>query len=143
MTAPPPLPPCRTLTLTHTHAHTHALAQSTFAGFGTVTGEHVFRVCDQPHPRRVEAMLKACQAGRVSEALKEMDSLWALGYSALDLVTTVFKVVKAQDMPEAQKLDMVQVISGVHMRVADGVATALQMHGMVCKLCDVVGRARV
>ena len=87
-------------------------------------------------------MLKACQAGRVAEALKEMDSLWALGYSALDLVTTVFKVVKAQDMPEAQKLDMVQVISGVHMRVADGVATQLQMSGMVCRLCDLATRAK-
>ena len=99
-------------------------------------------MCDQPHPRRVEAMLEACRAGRVAEALTEMSHLWSLGYSALDLVTTVFKVVKAQEMPEALKLDMVQVISGVHMRVADGVATQLQMSGMVCRLCDLATRAK-
>jgi replication factor C subunit 2/4 len=107
-----------------------------------VTGENVFRVCDQPHPRRVEAMLLACRTGKVSEALAEMAQLWGLGYSALDLVTTVFKVIKAQEMPEALKLDMVQVISAVHMRVADGVATQLQMSGMVCRLCELATRVR-
>ena len=131
---PPPLPPPPLPPPPH--------AQSTFAGFGNVTGENVFRVCDQPHPRRVEAMLHACRAGKVSEALAEMSQLWGLGYSALDLVTTVFKVVKAQEMPEALKLDMVQVISAVHMRVADGVATQLQMSGMVCRLCELATRQR-
>ncbi len=108
-----------------------------------MSGENVFRVCDQPHPRRVEAMLAACRGGRVAEALAEMAQLWALGYSAVDLVTTVFKVVKAQDMPEALKLDMIQVISSVHMRVADGVATQMQMSGMVARLCELASRARV
>ena len=88
-------------------------------------------------------MLEACRAGRVAEALAEMAQLWALGYSALDLVTTVFKVVRAQEMPEALKLDMVQVISAVHMRVADGVGTALQMSGMVCRLCELASKQRV
>ena len=101
-----------------------------------VSGENVFRVCDQPHPRRVEGMLTACREGRVKAALEAMKGLWELGYSALDLVTTVFKVVKAQDIPEQLKLDMVQVISSIHLRVADGVGTLLQMQGMVARLCE-------
>ena len=117
-------------------------AQSTFAGFGMVSSENVFRVCDQPHPRAVEAMLLACREGRVKPALDAMSALWALGYSALDLVTTVFKVVKAQDMPEQLKLDMIQVVSSIHLRVADGVGTLLQMQGMVARLCELAGVRR-
>ena len=105
-----------------------------------VTGENVFRVCDQPHPRRVEAMLSACRSGNIEAALLAMKDLWGLGFSALDLVTTVFKVVKAQDMPEPLKLDMVQIISSIHMRVADGVGTLLQMNGMVARLCELATR---
>jgi replication factor C subunit 2/4 len=123
----PPHPPC---------------PQSTFAGFGMVSGENVFRVCDQPHPRRVEGMLLACREGRVKDALDAMKGLWDLGYSALDLVTTVFKVVKAQDMPEQLKLDMVQVISSIHLRVADGVGTLLQMQGMCARLCELAAVRR-
>ena len=37
-------------------------------------------------------------------------------------------------LPEALKLDFIQVISAVHMRVVDGVGTQLQMQGMVAKL---------
>ena len=105
-----------------------------------VSGENVFRVCDQPHPRRVEGMLLACREGRVKAALDAMKGLWELGYSALDLVTTVFRVVKAQEMPEQLKLDMVQVISSIHLRVADGVGTLLQMQGMVARLCELAPR---
>jgi len=101
-----------------------------------VTSDNVFRVCDQPHPQRVEAMLSACREGKIETALAAMKDLWGLGFSALDLVTTVFKVVKAQSMPEPLKLDMVQIISSIHMRVADGVGTLLQMNGMVARLCE-------
>lgn len=115
--------------------------QSTFAGFGMVTAENVFRVCDQPHPKAVEALLADALAGRVAAALAGMGALAALGYSALDIITTVFKVVKAQpSMPEPVKLEMIQAVSGVHMRIADGVGTLLQLQGLVARLCDIAAK---
>ncbi|KAG8955429.1 replication factor C subunit 4 [Tulasnella sp. 424] len=68
--------------------------QSTFAGFGFVSGDNVFKVCDQPHPVVVQDMIKACIKGDVEEALKKLDYLWNQGYSAVDIVTTIFRVVK-------------------------------------------------
>lgn len=68
--------------------------QSTFAGFGFVSGDNVFKVCDQPHPVLVQDMIKACIKGDVEEALKKLDYLWNKGYSAVDIVTTIFRVVK-------------------------------------------------
>ena len=101
-----------------------------------VTSENVFKVCDQPHPQQVESILASCAAGRVGAAMEGMGALWARGYSALDIITTVFKVVKAAAVPEPTKLDMIQAVSGVHLRIADGVGTLLQLHGLVAKLCD-------
>lgn len=153
--------------------------QSTFAGFGMVTGDNVFRVCDQPHPRRVEAMLRACIDCQVKPALDAIGALWSLGcvysgvglggmgcaqtcalvvcaeagwssshslppfsYSALDIVTTIFRVVKAFEMPEATKLTMIQAVSGTHMRISDGVGTLLQLQGLVARMCDIAGTSR-
>lgn len=68
--------------------------QSTFAGFGFVSGDNVFKVCDQPHPVVIQEMIKACMKGDVETALARLDGLWKDGYSAVDIVTTLFRVVK-------------------------------------------------
>src|SRR5262249_8857260 len=43
--------------------------QSTWAGFGFVSGDNVFRVVDSPHPVKVQAMIKACYEGQIDNAL--------------------------------------------------------------------------
>ncbi|KAG8936488.1 replication factor C subunit 4 [Tulasnella sp. 419] len=71
--------------------------QSTWSGFSFVDGDNVFKVCDQPHPVVVQAMLKACVKGQVDEAMQQLDNLWKQGYSAVDIVVTIFRVVKTFD----------------------------------------------
>jgi replication factor C subunit 2/4 len=108
-----------------------------------VTGDNVFRVCDQPHPAAVENLLKLALAFRMKEALTAMSGLWDLGYSALDIVSTIFKVVKAaSSIPEQVKLEIIQAISGVHMRVANGVGSLLQMHGLIARIGDIAAKGR-
>ena len=50
--------------------------QSTWAGFGFVSGDNVFRVVDSPHPVKVQAMIKSCWEGRVDAALDTLKELW-------------------------------------------------------------------
>lgn len=50
--------------------------QSTYAGFGLVNGDNVFRVVDSPHPIKVQAMIKSCQETKVDEALDALKELW-------------------------------------------------------------------
>lgn len=50
--------------------------QSTFAGFGFVSGDNVFRVVDSPHPVKVQAMIKSCQEQKIDEALDTLKELW-------------------------------------------------------------------
>merc|ERR1711964_535539 len=52
----------------------HALnnLQSTHNGFGLITQENVFKVCDQPHPVKIKGMLTAC-----------LSSDWDTGYAVV------------------------------------------------------------
>ena len=52
--------------------------QSTFSGFGFVSGDNVFRVVDSPHPVKVQAMIKACWEGKVDSALEGLNELWCV-----------------------------------------------------------------
>jgi replication factor C subunit 2/4 len=71
--------------------------QSTWSGFGFVSGENVFKVCDQPHPIVIQAIIRACAKGDIEAASENLNELWHQGYSAVDIVVTVFRVVKTFD----------------------------------------------
>lgn len=84
--------------------------QSTFAGFGFVNGDNVFRVVDSPHPIKVQVMIKACHETRIDDALNSLKELWDLGYSCHDIISTMFKVTKTIDtLSEHAKLEFIKV----------------------------------
>jgi len=128
--------------------------QSTYAGFGFVSGDNVFRVVDSPHPVKVQAMIKSCQEQKIDEALDALKELWYshfsyrtlasmltifrrnLGYSSHDIISTMFKVTKTiPSLSEHSKLEFVREIGFTHMRILEGVQTYLQLAGCVAKLC--------
>ncbi|KAH9950899.1 P-loop containing nucleoside triphosphate hydrolase protein [Amylocystis lapponica] len=100
--------------------------QSTHSGFGFVSGDNVFKVCDQPHPIVVQAIIRACLKGNIDTAMEKLNELWDQGYSAVDIVVTVFRVVKSFDEYE---------IGWTHMRILEGVGTLIQLGGLVARLC--------
>ena len=112
--------------------------QSTWAGFGFVSGDNVFRVVDSPHPVKVQAMIKACWDGKVEGALDALEELWALGYSCHDIVSTMFRVTKTiPSLSEHARLEFIREIGFTHMRVLEGVQTLLQLSGCVARLCRI------
>ncbi|EGO05345.1 hypothetical protein SERLA73DRAFT_174456 [Serpula lacrymans var. lacrymans S7.3] len=110
--------------------------QSTHSGFGFVSGENVFKVCDQPHPVIVQSIIRACLKGDIDGAMGKLNELWEQGYSAVDIVVTVFRVVKTFDeLPEYTKLEYIKEIGFTHMRILEGVGTIIQLGGLVARLC--------
>ncbi|CAE6445633.1 unnamed protein product [Rhizoctonia solani] len=110
--------------------------QSTHAGFGFVSADNVFRVCDQPHPVIVQGLLRACKDGDIDNAMGKLNELWSHGYSAVDIVTTLFRVTKTfDDLPEYTKLEYIKEIGWTHMRVLEGVGTLVQLGGLMARLC--------
>jgi len=110
--------------------------QSTHAGFGFVSPENVFKVCDEPHPLLVKEMLTHCISSNIEEAYKIMSHLWNMGYSAVDIITNIFRVCKNLEMAEYLKLEFIKEIGYTHMRIVEGVSTLLQMTGLLARLCQ-------
>jgi replication factor C subunit 2/4 len=109
--------------------------QSTWAGFGFVSGDNVFKVVDSPHPIKVQAMIKACYEGQVDAALETLQELWDLGYSSHDIISTMFRVTKTiPTLSEHSKLEFIKEIGFTHMKILEGVQTLLQLSGCVARL---------
>lgn len=110
--------------------------QATSSGFGLVNEENVFKVCDQPHPILIQKIIKSCLAGDVDKAIDGINNLWRLGYSASDIISTLFRVVKDLDksISEYLKLEYIKEIGLVHMRLVEGCATVNQITGLVGRL---------
>ncbi|KAI8379660.1 P-loop containing nucleoside triphosphate hydrolase protein [Radiomyces spectabilis] len=112
--------------------------QSTFYGFKYVSADNVFKICDQPHPVVIQNILQNCADGRVDSAVNTMKELYDLGYSALDIITTIFRVVKNYvQLDEQLRLDFLKEIGFTHMRIIDGHQSLVQLSGLVAKLCKV------
>ncbi|KAJ2490606.1 phosphatidylcholine and lysophosphatidylcholine phospholipase [Coemansia sp. RSA 2050] len=110
--------------------------QSTTSGFGLITPDNVFRVCDQPHPVIIRKMLESCGRGEVDDAVACITVLWTQGYSAVDIITSVFRVVKVyDDLDEDKKLKFIREIGITHMRIVDGLQTLVQLQGLAARLC--------
>ncbi|CCK72442.1 replication factor C subunit 4 KNAG_0K00740 [Huiozyma naganishii CBS 8797] len=111
--------------------------QSTAAGHGLVNGDNVFRIVDSPHPLIVKKMLLAEQFDDALAILKK--ELWDKGYSAVDIVTTCFRVTKSLfQVKEAKRLEMMKEIGITHMRILEGVGTYLQLAAMVARIHKLV-----
>jgi replication factor C subunit 2/4 len=110
--------------------------QSTHAGFQHVDQINVLKVCDQPHPQTVLEILENCKSMDMRGAIDKMKFLYDQGYSANDLIGTVFKVCRDKlDVDEGMKLEFLKVIGFTHMQIADGVTSLLQLLGLCARLC--------
>ena len=53
-------------------AYALAVGQATHSGFGLVSSENVFRVCDQPHPLLVAKIVDSCLQANIDVAYDGM-----------------------------------------------------------------------
>ncbi|CAF4764397.1 unnamed protein product [Pieris macdunnoughi] len=109
--------------------------QSTAQGFGHVSPDHVFKVCDEPHPMLIRNMLESCLKRDIHEAYKVIAKLVKLGYAAEDIVGNIFRVAKTLDAPDDAKLTLIREIGLTHMRVADGLSSPLQLAALLARMC--------
>ncbi|KAL8290087.1 hypothetical protein RQP46_003026 [Phenoliferia psychrophenolica] len=110
--------------------------QSTYSGFSFVGAEEVFKVCDQPHPVKVQTLIASCAKGDIDTAMANLEDLWKQGYAAVDIVVTLFRVTKGMDaLAEYMKLEFIKEIGFSHMRILEGCATVVQLGALLARLC--------
>lgn len=111
--------------------------QATVSAFNLVNFENVFRVCDQPHPDVLKEVIQKCIDGQFSTAAEALQVLWVQGYSPLDIIGSLYRVVTNFNMNEHMQLRYLKEIAVLRMRMLDGVCTLLQVHGCLAKLCEI------
>lgn len=112
-------------------------AQSTFNGFGLVNAANLNKVCDQPHPKVAAEFLQLCMKRDVDKAFETIMTLVDDGYATNDIIQTVFRVARTMSTDkEITKLNMLREIGLVHMRIADGVNTPIQLAALAARLCQ-------
>uniref|UniRef100_A0A6B2L8P7 AAA+ ATPase domain-containing protein n=1 Tax=Arcella intermedia TaxID=1963864 RepID=A0A6B2L8P7_9EUKA len=117
--------------------------QSTHSGFEFVSPDNVFKVCDQPHPEKLQTIVDHCSKGEMRDAMRVMkDFLWDKGYSSLDIISTMFKVVKNSQLPEYLKLEYMKEIGFVHKNALSGCGSLIQISGLLAKLCRVAKQSQ-
>lgn len=110
--------------------------QSTVDGFGKVSAENVYKVCDEPHPNKIRDMLSCCADANFQGAHAVLTELWSLGYSPEDIMIHVFRIVKThQTLTEQDKLRFIKEIGRTHMRITNGVQSLLQLTSLVARMC--------
>ncbi|KAJ3072413.1 replication factor C subunit 4 [Podochytrium sp. JEL0797] len=109
--------------------------QATHSGFGFISYDNVFKVCDQPSPAVLGEVITACMRADVDAAAAGLERFWNEGYSGVDIVGTLFRVVKFHSMPEYLKLEFIREIGQTHMRMIEGVQTVVQVSGLAARLC--------
>lgn len=70
-----------------------------------------------------------------------MQALYDQGYSANDIIGTLFRVVRGNTaLDEFMKLEMLREVGFCQMRIGEGVGTLLQMSGLLANLCKLALR---
>ncbi|XP_026192324.1 probable replication factor C subunit 2 [Cyclospora cayetanensis] len=113
--------------------------QSTVSGFGLVNKANVEKVCDTPPPEMLRRILQHCTAGDWYGAQSVAQVVLGLGYTPLDVVTTLRGVLRRSDaeLQEHLLLEFLGIVGMTHMTMAGGLATELQMEKMLAQLCKV------
>ena len=96
--------------------------QATWAGFGMVNKENVFKVCDQPHPELMENVIKKCLQSQFQQACDEIDIVFNEGYNIVDLINTLTRVMQNMDefKSEELRLNYLKEASIIKMRTLEG-----------------------
>ncbi|CAL2037695.1 unnamed protein product [Caenorhabditis brenneri] len=113
--------------------------QATVNAYELVNKENVLKVCDEPHPDWMVKMLMYCTEKKFFEACKIIHEFYRLGFSADDIISTLFRVVKTIDLSknvtEALRAEYIREIACCHMRICQGLTSKLQLSRLVAGLC--------
>ncbi len=99
---------------------------------GEVNEFAVAKIMDQPPPLVLETILLACVKCELGSALEKLGRLHDQGYSAEDLIGTMWQVVTRMDV----SCLFLQIIVETKQRILEGLDTWLQLTGCVARLCS-------
>ena len=136
--------------------------QATYIGFEDVNADNVFRVCDQPQPQIVESIVQKALKGELKASLKDLSALLNRGFLPIDVIQTMQRVIQSMDLSSVERptkkggmetnapsfrlyhvpnqnindlrLQLLWIMAETQYRMAENVATPLQLAGAVAQI---------
>lgn len=102
------------------------------AALGKITAKSVYDVAAQAQPRDVREMIDLALAGKFTDARKKLyDLLINQGLAGDDIVRAVHKEVLNSDIPEIDKLNLVERIGEAEFRLNQGGSEDIQLQALL------------
>ena len=112
-------------------------AQAIIQTFGNLNQRSVYKLCDLPHPQIMHKILDACKTSNIREINKLITMLWKDGYSAIDIVNSIFKITKqANTIDDIFRVQCIKEIGKTHIDIVNGGNTRLQLMGMCIRMSN-------
>ena len=67
-------------------------------------------------------------------ACAEMQVVWKLGHSPIDIANTLIRLSQTLDMNESKRVQFVEEISQLHTRISNGLSSLLQLNAVISTL---------
>lgn len=83
--------------------------QCTASGYGAITAENVYKVCDEPHPDEISDLFEKCVQGEFRKAFAYLDQQRRNGHAFTDMLTVLHRNLIMADIPEVLKYQFVKV----------------------------------
>jgi len=108
--------------------------EATYNSYNIITEQNVHKLCYQPHPNTIIALIQKCVNKNLNVAIQKYDELKEQGYCNSDILQTMINVLKLIDIDERIRINFIEIISEIFLNVSDGIDTSLQMYSCICKM---------
>lgn len=100
----------------------------------TIDEKTIYEVTSQANPDKVRKVLEQALTGRFKEARKELeDILIKEGLSGLDVIKQIHKTVISLDIPDTQKIGLIDKIGEYEFRLVEGSDERIQLDALLAQ----------
>jgi len=102
---------------------------------GKVTEEQVFRVASRARPEEVGEMVRLALKGNFSQARALLDELMIrYGMSGEDVISQVYREIVSLDVPDEQKVFLVDRVGEYDFRMTEGANERIQLEALLAQV---------
>lgn len=104
--------------------------------FDKITEDHVYNLCDKPHPKIIGSIIKECINNNIKNALDTLNDLYDDGYSSSDIALSMVNYLKSnKEIPPQVNIEYLAVVSRSYIIISKGINTKIQLNGCIASLC--------
>ncbi|CAD5231340.1 unnamed protein product [Bursaphelenchus xylophilus] len=109
--------------------------QCTASGYGRVSADVVYKVCDEPSPEEITDFFQRCQTAQFKMAVVYLEKLRKDGYAFTDILSVLNRTLLNVDIPEVLKYEYIKIIGLTHLNALKGNDGKLQLYALAAELC--------